>query len=278
MAAKPLGSSKVMSLNDISSSRLWAGVPDWALKNINMYDPAFQGHTFLFVTHMPQFMKELSVNALPKYSTLAASAKSHIGNLQGLIERASTAFNGTSAKTVNFAEQTDGYSDRKLNSPVSVTKDIDEVTIRMHEFKGLVLKHAIEFWVDGMFDIKSKHASYYGLIQDAILEFSLQNHTMGVLVVQTDPGWLNVQEAAWFQNMIPVEVPFESFHWEKGDNKIIDDYDCRFKCNEERSDVIDAAAVSYMQTRIVDNINTKYFDRYLYDPSISKAAVDETIK
>lgn len=238
-------------------SRLWQGVPDMTTANIRAFDPAYQGHTFLFVTGTPVFLEAA-------YDTTGTGAQ-HMTNLTTLIQEASTGFSGQNNKVVNFVEQTDGYSNRKMSHPTSVTKDIDEITVKLHEFKGLVLKNAIEYWVDGIYDEKSQVAHYYGAI--STLEFSIANHTMSMLTVQVDPSWLEIQDSAWYHNMIPVEVGFEHFGWEKGQVNIVEDFDLRFKANEERGPLITEAAIAYMNSEILANM-AKYFDRRNYNPYI----------
>ena len=247
--------AKVATARNLADSRLWAGVPQLALANIAQYDPAYQGHTFMFVTNTPLFLD----------ATRNSVGGLHMGNLTALIERASTGFSGAGNKTVSFAEQTDGYANRKMQHPTAVIKEIDEITLKMHEFKGLVLKNAIEYWIDGIYDEKSQHASYYGQVE--AMEFSIANHTMGVLVVQVDPSWYQIQDAAWYHNMIPVEVPFEHFNWTKGEVNIVEDYDLRFKANEERGPFVTDSAILYMNAKILA-VMDQYYDRANYDPRI----------
>lgn len=242
-------------IRDLSSSRLWAGVPQINLDSIREYDPAFTGHTFIFVTHMPVFME----------NDTKGQGNIHAQNLKALIERASTGFSGPANKVVNFQTQTDGYSDRTLPVAVSVTKDIDEITLKLHEFKGLILKNALEWWIDGIMDVKSKHANYHGQVEN--LGYSIKNHTGGVLVVQTDPSWYRIQDAAWYHNMTPTQVNYEYFNYTKGENNIVEDQDVSFKCNEERSDIIMDAAVSYIRTKIISNLDA-WYNYQKYDPRI----------
>lgn len=241
-------------VRDLSTASLWKGANYLKHGNQSEIDPAYSGHTFLFPTHGASFM-----------IAAGGTHKTHMANIMNLIRNASTAFSGQNSKMVNFGEVVDGFANRKVQHPVSVTKECDQITIKLHEFQGLVLKSALEDWIDGILDEKVQRSHYWG--QSTNLKYSIQNHSMGVLVVQTDPTWTIIQEAAWYYNMVPSEVQFDFFNFTKGQIDIVDDYDLVFRCNEERSPAVRAAAEAYMNAFILNELSTS-FDRYKFDISM----------
>ena len=235
---------------DLLKSRLWKGVPQLTGDQMKAFEAAYTGHTFLFVVGMPAFMTK----GIYTDKNLHQQAR----NLKAVIERASTGFSGQSNIIAEFDTQNDGYG-RKLDHVTKVTKEQSDITIRLHEFAGLPVKNAIESWLTGIYDYRSEHGHYHGNL-GIPGGWCIQNHSMSLLVVQTDPTWTEIQDAAYYYNMIPQEVPFEHFNWEKGEHQIIQDYDLVFKCNEERSPAIMFAAEKYMNNRILSMVQTSVFN------------------
>ena len=235
---------------DLLQSRLWKGVPQLSIEQLNAFEAAYTGHQFLFVCTVPAFM----TTGIYRDTNMHQEMK----NLKAIIERASTGFSGPSPITAEFDTQNDGYG-RKLDHVVKVTKEQSDITLRLHEFAGLPVKNAIETWLTGIYDYRSEHGHYHGNL-GIPGGWCLANHTMSLLVVQVDPSWTEIQDAAFYYNMIPREVPFDHFNWEKGEHQIVQDYDITFTCNEERSPAIMYAAEKYMNNRILSMAQTSVFN------------------
>lgn len=235
---------------DLLKSRLWKGVPQLSIEQLNAFEAAYTGHQFLFVCTVPAFMS----TGIYRDTNMHQEMK----NLKAIIERASTGFSGPSPITAEFDTQNDGYG-RKLDHVVKVTKEQSDITLRLHEFAGLPVKNAIETWLTGIYDYRSEHGHYHGNL-GIPGGWCLANHTMSLLVVQVDPSWTEIQDAAFYYNMIPREVPFDHFNWEKGEHQIVQDYDITFTCNEERSPAIMYAAEKYMNNRILSMAQTSVFN------------------
>ena len=235
---------------DLLSSRLWKGVPQLSEDMLNAFEAAYTGHQFFFVIEMPRFM----------YSGIYANTNMHqqAKNIKAIIERASVGFNGFSNMTMEFSDQDDGNG-RKISHPTRVTKEQTDITLRLHEFAGLPLKNAIETWMTGVYDYRSEHGHYHGNL-GIPGGWCNANHTMSLLVVQVDPSWTEIQDAAYYYNMMPTEVPFDHFNWTKGEHTIVEDYDLTFKCNEERSPAIMYAAEKYMNARILSMVQTSAYN------------------
>ena len=240
----------LMSCRDLLSSRLWHGVPQLTDEQMNMFEAAYTGHTFLFVVNVPIFMtKGMYENTNLHYQ---------MRNLKAVIERASTGFSGPSNITADFSDMDDGAM-RKVSHVTRVTKEQSDIQLRLHEFAGLPVKNALEAWLTGTYDPKSQHGHYFGNL-GIPGGWCLANHTMSLLVVQVDPSWQVIQDAAYYYNMFPQDVPFDHFEWTKGEHDIVQDYTITFKCNEERSPMIMYAAERYMNNRILTMVATSVYN------------------
>ena len=242
---------------DLLKSRLWKGVPQLTDDQMKAFEAAYTGHTFIFVVDVPRFMTQgLYFNT---------NLHQQIKNLKSIIERASTGFTGPSPITAEFDDQDDGNG-RKMSHMTRVYKDQSEITLRLHEFAGLPVKNAIESWLTGVYDIYSQHGSYHGNLGISG-GWCTANHTMSMLVVQTDPSWTEIQDAAYYYNMMPTEVPFDHFNWTKGESQIVQDYDIQFKCNEIRTPAIMYAAEKFMNARILSMVSTSVFNTRQFVPT-----------
>ena len=252
-------SSGTMSDNgkEIFQSRLWHGVPQLTEEQMSMFNAAYSGHTFLFVVVVPKFL------TTGIYEDL--NAHMAIKNLKAIIERASTGFSGPSNITAQFSDQNDG-AERKVSHITQVTKAQSDISLKLHEFAGLPVKNAIELWLTGIFDPYSQHGSYHGNLGISG-GWGIQNHSMSLLTVQVDPSWTGIQDAAYYFNMIPTEVPFDGFNWTKGESDIIQDYDIQFKCNEFRGPSIMSAAEQYMNNRILSLTETSVYNSRQFVPN-----------
>ena len=240
----------LMGTRNLLTSRLWHGVPQLTTEQMNMFEAAYTGHTFLFVVNVPTFMTK----GMYKNTNLHYQMK----NLKAVIERASTGFSGPSNITADFSDQDDGAM-RKVSHVTRVTKEQSDIQLRLHEFAGLPVKNALEAWLTGTYDPKSQHGHYFGNL-GIPGGWCLSNHTMSLLVVQVDPSWQVIQDAAYYYNMFPQDVPFDHFEWTKGEHDIVQDYTITFKCNEERSPMIMYAAERYMNNRILTMVATSVYN------------------
>lgn len=245
-----------MMARDLMHSRLWKGVPQLTNEQLMSFEAAYTGHTFFFVIDVPRFMTQ----GIYKDTNM----HQHCRNLKAIIERASTSFNDGSSITANFDQQEDGNG-KKLQHVTSVEQQCDSINIRLHEFAGLPVKNAIEAWLTGIYDINSQHGNYHGNLGISG-GWCTVNHSMSLLVVQVDPSWTEIQDAAYYYNMIPTEVPFDHWSWEKGTSTIVQDADITFNCNKLRNPAIMYAAEKFMNARILSMVETSVFNTRQFVP------------
>ena len=264
------GGTTNISSRSLLDSRLWHGVPQLTEEQLSMFEVAYTGHTFIFVVKVPRFMTD----GLYRNTDMHYQMK----NLKAVIERASTGFSGAQNIIANSADQEDGNG-RKVSHIVNVTKEQGNISLRLHEFAGLPVKNAIETWLTGIYDYKSQHGSYHGNL-GINGGWCLANHSMSILVVQVTPDWTTIQDAAYYYNMVPTEVPFQHFDWTKGDQTIVDDYDIEFYANEERSPAIMYAAEKYMNNRILSMVSTSVYNsrQFVVDDFAYLADVNDNLK
>ena len=235
---------------NLLGSRLWHGVPQLTTEQLSMFEAAYIGHTFIFVINVPKFMT----------TGYYAGKNMHFAmqNLKAVIERASTGFSGAQNIVAGSQDQDDGNG-KKITHITNVTKEQGNISIRLHEFAGLPVKNAIELWLTGIYDYKSQRGNYHGNL-GIPGGWCLQNHSMSILVVQVTPDWTSIQDAAYYFNMVPTEVPFQHFEWTKGEQTIVEDYDIEFFANEERSPAIMYAAERYMNNRVLSMVATSVYN------------------
>lgn len=243
-------SDLTINARSLLNSRLWHGVPQLSDEQLHMFEAAYTGHTFIFVVNVPKFM----TTGYYKDTNMHYQMK----NLKAVIERASTGFSGAQNIIANSADQDDGNG-RKVSHIVNVTKEQGNISLRLHEFAGLPVKNAVENWLTGIYDYRSQHGNYHGNL-GIKGGWCLANHTMSILVVQVTPDWTTIQDAAYYYNMVPTEVPFQHFDWTKGEQTIVDDYDLEFYANEERSPAIMYAAEKYMNNRVLSMVGTSVYN------------------
>lgn len=249
-------SDRQMMARDLMHSRLWKGVPQLTHEQLMSFEAAYTGHTFFFVIDVPRFMTQGIYQNTNMHQ--------HCRNLKAIIERASTSFSDGSSITANFDQQEDGNG-KKLQHVTSVEQQCDSINIRLHEFAGLPVKNAIEAWLTGIYDINSQHGNYHGNL-GVSGGWCTVNHSMSLLVVQVDPSWTEIQDAAYYYNMIPTEVPFDHWSWEKGTSTIVQDAEITFNCNKLRNPAIMYAAEKFMNARILSMVETSVFNTRQFVP------------
>lgn len=267
-------SGSQISSRNLLNSRLWHGVPQLTSEQLSMFEAAYTGHTFIFIVGVPRFMTEGYYAGKDMHYQMK--------NLKAVMERASTGFSGAQNIMANNADQEDGNG-RKVSHIVNVTKEQGNISVRLHEFAGLPVKNAIENWLTGIYDYRSQHGNYHGNL-GINGGWCLANHSMSMLVVQVTPDWTTIQDAAYYYNMVPTEVPFQHFEWTKGDQTIIEDYDIEFYANEERSPAIMYAAEKYMNNRVLSMVatsvyNSKQFvvDKGMISDDLAKAGFNANV-
>lgn len=245
-----------MMARDLMHSRLWKGVPQLTNEQLMSFEAAYTGHTFFFVIDVPRFMTQ----GIYKDTNM----HQHCRNLKAIIERASTSFSDGSSITAQFDHQEDGNG-KRMSHVTSVDQQCDSINLRLHEFAGLPVKNAIEAWLTGIYDINSQHGNYHGNLGISG-GWCTVNHSMSLLVVQVDPSWTEIQDAAYYYNMVPNEVPFDHWSWEKGTSTIVQDAEITFNCNKIRNPAIMYAAEKFMNARILSMVETSVFNTRQFVP------------
>lgn len=246
----------VATKRNLLASRLWKGVPQLTDEMMGAFDAAFTGHTFFFVRDVPRFM----------YTGIYANTNMHqqIKNLKAIIERACIGFSGANQMTADgTGTMSDGNT--QLQFITNVSKRTTSIQLTLHEFAGLPVKNAIETWLTGIVDPLSRHGSYHGNL-GIPGGWCLQNHTMSLLVVHVDPSWTEIMDAAYYNNMMPTEVPNDVQTYSKQSVELIGDANVNFICNEHRSPAVMKAAEVYMNNRILSIAHTAAFNSREFVP------------
>jgi hypothetical protein len=139
-----------------------------------------------------------------------------------ILEYANTSVNGNGNIQVSTNQMNGGYTNRTVDMPSIATDDSNELTIKVYEFSGSPMREIIQYWVNGVTDINSGLAHYYGLIANGDMRVSQANHTAEFIYVSTDQSGRNVEYAALFANCFPKEIKFDQFNYDSGQHNLVD--------------------------------------------------------
>jgi hypothetical protein len=220
-------------------------------------DPSYTGYTHIFVLRMPFFMTQIANGyVIDGYDTDAvATAQMHCKNLKALIELGSTAYSGTPDLTLNSSEVNTGWSERSYPAPTYSAYDSKSFTIRCLETRGEPLRHAMEYYINGITDANVKATLMHGA-KDAygnLLEPTLPNYTMAIMVVQTDQTLRNIQDISLWNSVTPTAAERSQLDWENGQIDIVNPIDLQWNgvyMPDAHNDYIDNMALKLLGARL----------------------------
>jgi hypothetical protein len=191
---------------------------------LQQYDPLRTGYGRIFMIRQPLFLK--------KYlSDETGQIKNK--NFKHILEYANTGISGNNNIQMQFNQMQGGYTNRSMEIPNIATDDSNELTIKVYEFAGSPVREYIQLWINGVSDLQSGFAHYYGVD----LALSQANHTAEFVYVVTDPAGTSVEYAALFANCFPKEVKFDHFNYESGQHDLVP-MDVSFTCTRYMSLVV----------------------------------------
>lgn len=226
-----------VTANSISSSSLWLGVPNLSEEMLKNFDPAYTGHTHIFLIRTPKIFDLYYAE--------------HKDNLKAILERTTTSFTGIPELTLNFQDQTHGFADRHVSHATSAEFNFDQGTLRCLEFKGLPTYTMIRDWIENISDPISKIGDYKGRAGvDQSLEYSIANHTASFIVCTTDPTHTRLQgRAHYITAAMPTAITNEHYNMNAGEIGIIDGFDIAFKGVLRWGQYIDQKATDLLAAR-----------------------------
>ena len=224
--------------NGILDYSLFLGGLNVTRDALQQYDPLRTGFGRIFMIRQPAFM----VNLVP----------AKLRRFKHVLEYANTGVSGNNNIQVTFNELTGGYTGRKMEIPNIATDDTNELVIKTYEFSGSLMREVVQYWINGVTDLQSGFAHYYGAatVPDnngkIPVPYRQANHTAEFIYVVTDPTGTKVEYACLFANCFPKEVKLDHFNYEAGQHDLVQ-IDISFACTRYMSPQINQKATQLLK-------------------------------
>lgn len=194
----------------ITNKGYWLGGTDATRAALDQYDLLRRGYGRLFILKMPYFVEQLLPDASKKF--------------KHLLEFANVGVDGIAGYTVEFSSMTAGYAGNTIEIPTNVKDDTNEITIKLYETSGSLIRTYIDFWITGIGDPYTGISHYHGareLVSPNIM-CSQANQTMEALYVATDQSGTALEYACLLSNMVPKQSNHDHFNYEPGSHDLVD--------------------------------------------------------
>lgn len=196
-----------------ADNNLLRGTINLSRAELAKYAPQYTGQTQIFVLKNVRFLEEGD-----------AVGKKHAANLKNLIEFCSLSYSGTPDLSSEDAEVETGFSNVQISVPTGTKYDGTSFTIRVLEQETEVLRHALEYYQNGLFDGMGNYVHMHG----SALSFSPENYTMEIVIVQLDPTLSKIQDISLWQAVRPKPVDRDNLNWQQGQVEVVQPKDIQF--------------------------------------------------
>ena len=196
---------------------------------LQQYDPLKTGFYRLFMIRKPIFVDNLIPDKMRKFKHILEYANTGVGGNQNI--------------TVQFNALQGGYTNKQMDVPNIATDEVSEFQIKCYEFSGSPIREVIQYWINGVTDIQTGLATYYGAKDEGNkpLPVSQANHTAEFIYVVTDQSGKNVEYACLFANCFPKEIKLDHFNSDSGEHQLVQ-MEIPFTCTRYMSPQINAKA------------------------------------
>ena len=255
---KPIHAGRIQqsSVYD-AESQLIRGTMSFSKDKLRELDPSYTGYTHIFVLRMPAFMTAIANgNVLSGYDPdSVAKAQRHCKNLKALLELGSTSYSGTPDLTLNTSEVNTGFSERSYPAPTYAAYDGKSFTIRCLETRAEPLRRALEYYINGVSDANVKATMMHGALNPdgTLMEPTLPNYTMAIMVVQTDQTLRNIQDISLWNSVVMIGAGRSQLDWENGSIDIVQPQDVQMNgvyMPDAHNDYIDNLALKLLGSRL----------------------------
>lgn len=259
----PVHASRIVQSSNYVEAQLIRGTMSFSKDKLKELDPSYTGYTHIFVLRLPPFMVQVARGkVLDNYEPNATeNAQQHCRNLKALIEMGSTSYSGTPDLTLNTSEVSTGFSERSYPAPTYAAYDGKNFTIRCLETRGEPLRRACEYWINGITDANVKATMMHGALNDdgTLMEPTLDNYTMAIMVVQTDQTLRYIQDISIWNSVVLTSTNRSQLDWENGSIDIVQPQDLSMigvYQPDGHNELIDNMALKLLGTRL------KWYRRY----------------
>lgn len=200
------------SKTDPTKFSYWLGGFNTKNAALKQYDFLRTGYGRIFILQMPAFVKFLLDEETTKF--------------KHMIECANTGIDGIQGYTVEFQSATGGYNGNTIEIPTNVKDDTNEITIKIYETQGSMLRTYIDFWITGTIDPFTGLSHYHGArdveANSNSYILSQANHTMEILYVATDPTGEEPEYSCLLTNMFPKSSDHSHFNSQPGEHNLVE--------------------------------------------------------
>ena len=211
-------------LGDIDvASQIVRGTMTFNKDKLRELDPSYSGYTHIFVLAMPEFMKALAQGNIigDQKGDAKKKARYHYANLKAILEMGSTSYSGTPDLQLQTSDVNVGFPEKNFVVPTYSSYDSTQFTIRCIETYGEPLRHAVEYYIEGLADPNAKYQHLHGAAvrttQGLVpMQPSLANITFTIMAVQTDQTLHNIQDISIWTNCLITGVERGHLDWELG--------------------------------------------------------------
>ena len=200
------------SNTDVTKYSYWLGGFNTKNSALKQYDLLRTGYGRIFILQMPAFVKFLLEDETKKF--------------KHMLEFANTGIDGIQGYTVEFQSATGGYNGNSIEVPTNVKDDTNEITIKVYETQGSLIRTYIDFWITGTIDPFTGLSHYHGARDvDANSSSYVQsqaNQTMEALYVATDPTGEQAEYVCLLTNMFPKSSDHSHFNTSPGEHNLVE--------------------------------------------------------
>lgn len=197
---------------DVTKYSYWLGGFNTKNSALKQYDLLRTGYGRIFILQMPAFVKFLLEDETKKF--------------KHMLEFANTGIDGIQGYTVEFQSATGGYNGNSIEVPTNVKDDTNEITIKIYETQGSLIRTYIDFWITGTIDPFTGLSHYHGARDvDANSTSYVQsqaNQTMEALYVATDPTGEQAEYVCLLTNMFPKSSDHSHFNTAPGEHNLVE--------------------------------------------------------
>lgn len=229
---------------DITKYSLFMGGLNATHDALKQYDPLTTGQYRIFMVRKPKFVEEYFK---------VSKGLSKFDAFKHILEYGNTGVSGINSPSVDFDEIKGGYAGRSFEIPKGVTDGTNELSIKVYEFSGSIMREVLHTWVNGGIDLNSGITHFNGLIASGEVQYSQANQTAEFIYVVTDRTGMKVEYACMFANCFPKEIPTDHFNSEAGTHDLAT-FDVKFSTTKyEGYDVNMKAQKLLKQHQIMTN-------------------------
>ena len=208
--------SNVKVPRNLCQYRLFRGAADFG--NLKQWDLYEKGYSFLTVVSVPTFIEYLA-KGRGKGNTAQSMqqiANLLLNNFVYILEHEFRGITGIPSLQSDSTTITDGISELQMINKVTEDTSI-QIQMSFFEKSGRPITKFAELFLRGIKDTRTQGKTYWGLIDDGVLQAGFENEVFSLLYYVTDNTYRNLEGSYLFMCAQITEVPLaDVFETQKG--------------------------------------------------------------